>query len=64
MPLTDGEVGHHVTNEYVIGIPADVHNSIGGRRQKHRVLVLEWLRSNNKTKYVLAVSALANTSYH
>jgi hypothetical protein len=33
MPLAEGEVEHHVTNEYVIGIPAEVYNSIGGRRK-------------------------------
>jgi hypothetical protein len=63
MPLAEGEVGHHVTNEYVIGIPADVHNSIGGRRKKHRMLVLQWLKANDKKKYKLVLSMLANNSY-
>jgi hypothetical protein len=59
MPLAEGEDGHHVTNEYVIGIPADIHNSIGGRREKHRMLVLQWLKTHDKKKYTKVLCVLA-----
>lgn len=59
MPLAEGEVGHHVTNEYVIGIPKKDHNSIGGRRKKHRTLVLQWLKANDKKKYLKVLCVLA-----
>lgn len=58
MPLKDGEVGHHVTDEFVIGIPADVHNSIGGKRRKHRTKVLQWLKVNDKKKYEIVLNIL------
>lgn len=58
MPLVEGEVGHHVTNEYVIGIPAEVHNSIGGRRKKHRTKVLQWLKENDIEKYKMILCIL------
>jgi hypothetical protein len=59
MPLAEGEVGHHVTNEFVIGVPADAHNNIGGRREKHRALVLQWLKANDKKKYKMVLCVLA-----
>jgi hypothetical protein len=59
MPLAEGEVGHHVTDEYVIGVPADIHNSIGGRRKKHRTKVLQWLKANDKRKYKMVLCVLA-----
>lgn len=62
MPLEDGEVGHHVTDEYVIGISKDVHKKLSGyKRKKHRELALEWLKDNDKKKYEIVVSALATT---
>jgi hypothetical protein len=62
MPLANGEVGHHFTDEYVLGIPAEVHESIGGRRRRHRMKVLQWLKANDKKKYDLVVAVLANMS--
>jgi hypothetical protein len=59
MPLKDGEAGHHVTNEYVIGVPAGVHNGIGGSRRKHRTRVLQWLKANDKKKYKIVLCFLA-----
>jgi hypothetical protein len=58
MPLAEGDVGHHVTNEFVIGIPVGVHNSMGGRRKRHRALVLQWLKENDITKYKLVLEVL------
>jgi hypothetical protein len=59
MPLAEGDEGHHVTNEYVIGIPAEVHSSIGGSRKKHRTRVLQWLKDNDKKKYLKVLCVLA-----
>lgn len=59
MPLKEGEDSHHITDEYVIGIPADVHNSIGGRRKKHRTIVLQWLKIHDKKKYNKVLCVLA-----
>jgi hypothetical protein len=59
MPLADGENGHHVTDEYVIGISKEIHQSFnGGPREKHRTKVLQWLKANDIKKYkmVLCVS--------
>jgi hypothetical protein len=59
MPLADGEVGHHVTDEYVIGIPKEMHQSFGGRsRKKHRALVLQWLKANDTIKYEMVIKVL------
>lgn len=60
MPLKDNEVGHHVTNEYIIGVPKDVHERLcGGGRTKHRTKVLQWLKANDKKKYKLVLCVLA-----
>jgi len=57
--LKGGEVGHHITDEYIIGIPAEVHTKFGGHsREKHRELVLEWLKNNDKEKYRVALRVL------
>jgi hypothetical protein len=58
-PVEEGEHGHHFTNEYVGGIPADVHDSIGGSRKKHRTRVLQWLKANDKKKYKRVLCVLA-----
>lgn len=59
IPQKDGEVGHHVTNEYVIGIPKEVHQMFSGyARRKHRTLVLQWLKTNDKKKYVKVLYVL------
>ena len=59
MSLADGEVGHHFTDEYVIGIPAEVHVSFGGGgREKHRAKVLEWLKVNDVKKYEIILNIL------
>lgn len=58
-PVEEGEHEHHFTNEYVGGIPKDVHNIIGGRRQKHRTRVLQWLKANDKRKYKMVLYVLA-----
>ena len=55
-----GEVWHHFTNEYVIGIPEEAHNKCGGRRQRHRLLVLEWLRTHDRVKYLI-IQSFKNT---
>ena len=55
-----GEVWHHFTNEYVIGIPEEAHNKCGGRRQRHRLLVLEWLRMHDRVKYQI-IQSFKNT---
>jgi hypothetical protein len=60
LPLEPGEVGHHATDEYVIGIPKDVHEMLcGGGRKKHRTKVLQWLKANDKKKYKLVLCVLA-----
>jgi hypothetical protein len=60
MPLVDGEVGHHVTDEYVIGIPSEIHTTLGGGgRKNHRTKVLQWLKANNKKKYLKVLCVLA-----
>lgn len=60
MPLKEGEVGHHITNEYVIGIPKVVHQHFHGyRRKKHRTLILQWLKANDKKKYKMVLCVLA-----
>ena len=63
IPLEDGEVGHHVTDVFIIGIPIEVHEKLSGnKRQKHRLLVLEWLKLNDKRKYSLVLLVLKNHS--
>lgn len=60
LPLAEGEVGHHITNEYVIGIPEEVHKKLSGfNRKKHRTKVLQWLKANDTRKYNLVLCALA-----
>lgn len=60
VPLKEGEEGHHVTDEYVIGIPAEVHKRFSGySRRKHRALVLQWLKVNDKKKYKIVLCILA-----
>ena len=55
-----GEVGHHVSNEHVIGIPKEVHLSFSGhKRRKHRTLVLNWLKMHDKKKYKIVLCILA-----
>ena len=57
LPLGKGEVGHHVTSEHVIGVPAEVHEKLsGGGREKHRAKVLKWLKANDKKKYEIVLS--------
>lgn len=54
IPLAEGEVGHHITDEYVIGIPKRVHEKFSGiSRKNHRALIYEWLKVNDKQKYEL-----------
>jgi uncharacterized protein YaiE (UPF0345 family) len=60
MPLTEGEVGHHITDRDVIGIPKEVHEKLCGYgRKKHRMLVLQWLKANDKKKYKRVLCVLA-----
>ena len=59
MPLKPGEVGHHITDKYVIGIQEEVHRKLVGRRKKHRTKILQWLKTNDKKKYKLALCILA-----
>ena len=59
MPLKPGEVGHHITDKYVIGIPEEVHRKLVGRRKKHRTKILQWLKTNDKKKYKLVLCILA-----
>ena len=57
LPFIEGEVGHHVTNEYVIGIPKEVHKKLSGcERKSHRAKVLKWLKANDKKKYEIVLS--------
>jgi len=57
--LQPGEVGHHISNECIIGIPEDVHQQFSGyKREKHRALVLEWLKENDPKKYRVCIAAL------
>jgi hypothetical protein len=61
LPLKQGEIGHHVTNKDVIGVPEQIHQQLSGHsRKKHRTLVLQWLKENDKRKYNLALCALAS----
>ena len=59
MPLKPGEVGHHITDKYVIGIPEEVHRKLVCRRKKHRTKILQWFKANDKKKYKLALCILA-----
>ena len=59
VPLAEGEVGHHVTNEYVIGIPSKIHQQFGGHTRKlHRQLMVEWLKANDIKKYEIVLKVL------
>lgn len=59
MPLATGEVGHHITNKFVLGIPAEVHQLFGGySRENHRKLILEWLKTHDITKYEMTIKVL------
>lgn len=59
MPLKPGEVGHHLTDKYVIGIPRKVHEQLSGSgRKKHRALVLEWLKDNDIKKFEIVLNVL------
>lgn len=61
LPLEEGEVGHHIDNEHVIGIPKEVHAQFSGyTREKHRALVLKWLKVNDKKKYRLVFLIFKN----
>jgi hypothetical protein len=63
MPIAEGEIEHHVTNAYVIGIPAEVHKRLSGyKRRKHRTLVLQWLKMHDKKKYKMVLCVLAKES--
>lgn len=63
-PLVEGEVGHHVTNEYVIGVPEEVHQRLcGGTRKQHRTKVLQCLKMHNKKKYKLVLCILAKQPF-
>lgn len=58
-PIIADDVGHHVTNKYVIGIPREVHERFSGySRKKHRALVLQWLKANGKKKYKIVIKVL------
>jgi hypothetical protein len=60
IPLKDREIAHHITNADVIGIPNQIHQQLSGhKRKKHRTLVLQWLKINDKRKYKIALCALA-----
>jgi hypothetical protein len=57
MPLKEGEDGHHPTDRDIIGIPHDIHSKIPGNpRERHRRLVLEWLKDNDIKKYELVLN--------
>lgn len=57
MPLEPSEVGHHITDKYVIGIPEEIHKHFGGRaRRVHRALILEWLKVNDIEKYEIVIT--------
>lgn len=59
MPVKESEEGHHVTDKYVIGIPTEVHRMFSGyKTQKHRTLVLQWLKVNDSKKYITVLSVL------
>jgi hypothetical protein len=63
--VKEGEVGHHVTDNEVLGIPAEVHLCFSGyTRKKHRTLVLQWLKANDKKKYKLVLCILAKQPLH
>lgn len=60
IPLEEGEIGHHFTDEDIIGIPAKVHEKFCGySRKKHRTLVLQWLKANDIKKYNKVLCVLA-----
>lgn len=59
LSLNDGEVGHHINDTYVIGIPQKVHESMASNdKDKHRAKVLEWLKVNNRVKYLIVLEVL------
>lgn len=59
-PLKEGEVSHHVTNIYVIGIPKEAHEKCNGNREGHRRKVLKWLKFNDRRKYSLVIAIFKN----
>ena len=64
IPLNEyfsGSHAHHVDNEYIIYIPAKVHQMFNGHsRNKHRRLVLDWLRKNDRKLWKLVISKIRN----
>jgi hypothetical protein len=54
----EGDVWHHVTNEYVIGIPEEIHQQLGGNRKKHRALILKWLKISDRKKFEIILRIL------
>lgn len=62
IPPDAGEVGHHLTNEHVIGIQKEVHERFANpSREKHRTLILQRLKANDKKKYEIVLCILANS---
>jgi hypothetical protein len=61
LTLKEGEDAHHITNADVIGVPNQIHQQLSGHsRKRHRTLVLQWLKINDKRKYKIALCALAS----
>ena len=59
MPLEEGEVGHHFTDEDIVGIPKRIPEKLSGdKSEKHRVKVLEWLKVNDIRKYKTVLNIL------
>ena len=58
IPLSMGEVKHHITNVDIIGIPEEVHRGLSGySREIHRKKVMQWLKQQ-KVKYEVALKAM------
>ena len=57
--LRPGEVGHHISNECIIGAPEEVHRKFSGySREEHKTRMLEWFRINDLVKYQICIKAL------
>jgi hypothetical protein len=60
MPLKSGEIIHSISKKHAVGIPENVHQNFTGffRTEKHRALILLWLKVNDKKKYNLVKDVL------
>ena len=60
MPINEGEVGHHFTDKYLVGMPEEAHRELFGhrphKREDHRNRVMDWLEKNNRVLWLICKS--------